>query len=106
MTSLHAGADEGVYRTRPFRYQGSRLELNAETSAGGEILVELQDDQGNPLPGYSFADCQPLVGSKIAWQVDWKGADRLEEWAGKAVRLAIRLREADLYSWKFSPAAE
>jgi hypothetical protein len=106
MTSLHAGADEGLYRTRLFRYQGSRLELNAETSAGGEILVELQDDQGAPLPGCSFADCQPLVGSKIAWQIAWKGGDRLGEWAGKPVRLAVRLREADLYSWKFSPSEE
>ncbi|MFN9551532.1 MAG: hypothetical protein ACK56Q_14745 [Pirellulaceae bacterium] len=106
MTSLHAGADEGMYRTRLFRYQGSRLELNAETSAGGEILVELQDDQGQPLPVCSFADSQPIVGSKIAWQVEWKGGVRLEQWAGKPVRMAVRLREADLYSWKFSPAEE
>ena len=93
----------GEFTTRPIRYRGRRLELNYATSGGGSVLVELQDQDGDPLEGLSLEDCTPLVGDKIDGIAKWKGGDDLSRHAGKPVRLRVRIRDAHLYAFRFVP---
>ena len=93
----------GEFTTRPIRFQGRRLELNYATSGGGSLLVELQDQDGDPLEALSLEDCAPLVGDRIDGIAKWKGGEDLSRHAGKTVRLRVRIRDAHLYAFRFVP---
>lgn len=93
----------GEFTTRPIRFQGRGLELNYATSGGGSLLVELQDQEGEPLEGLSLEDCSPLVGDKIDGIATWGRGKDLSRHAGKTVRLRVRIRDAHLYAFRFVP---
>jgi hypothetical protein len=99
--SASAPMSGGELITRPVRFQGKRLELNFATSAAGAVRVELQDADGQPLPGFALADCPPLFGDTIARAVAWKAGSDLSPHAGKAVRLRFVLQDADVYAFQF-----
>ena len=89
-------------QTKPLTFSGSQLTINYETSAAGRLRVEIQDEQGLALPGYSLDDCDPLIGDEIECTVSWqKGAD-LAALTGRPVRLSFELKDADLYSIRFA----
>ncbi len=59
--------------TKPLRFAGSRLELNMKTSGGGSVQVELQDGaSGAAFPGFSLADCVPIIVDSVNATVIWK----------------------------------
>lgn len=99
--SLHAGAEGGELITKPIRFQGSTLDLNFATSAGGSVRVELQDEAGQPIPGYSLADARELIGDQISRPARWTAGTAVESLAGKTIRLRFVLKDADLYSFRF-----
>jgi hypothetical protein len=83
------------------KFTGKRLELNFSTSAAGGVRVEIQGPDGQPIPGFSLADCPEVFGDEPARTVSWGGAD-LGKLAGQPVRLRFVMRDADLYSFQFS----
>ncbi|MCH2211102.1 MAG: hypothetical protein MK110_07355 [Fuerstiella sp.] len=99
--SVHAGADHGEMLTRPVRFDGSSLNVNYSTSAGGSLKIELQDAGGHPLPGFGLDDCQIMVGDRISQQVNWTGGD-LSGLSGTPVRLRFVMLECDVFSLKFN----
>lgn len=102
--SIHAaGKGPGELLTMLFTFQGSQLEINFATSAAGTLLVELCDERGQAIPGYSLADSEILYGNEIAHIVRWPGQKNdLRHLAGQPVRLRVRLHDADLYSFRFA----
>ncbi|MCA9209246.1 MAG: hypothetical protein KDA55_12860, partial [Planctomycetales bacterium] len=52
--SVNAPLSGGELITKPIQFTGDRLTLNFATSAAGDVLVELQDISGTPVPGYSL----------------------------------------------------
>lgn len=99
--SIHAGSKGGTMTTKPIRFAGDKLVLNYWTSAGGIIRVELLDEAGKTIPGYSAGDCQKIIGNEIRRIVSWGDKSDLSTLAGKPVRLRFRLIDADLYSLRF-----
>lgn len=99
--SIHAGANPGRMTTRPFTFTGSTLTLNLSTSAAGGARVEMQDDRGHPLPGYTFTECPPIFTDAIEHIVAWQKGSDVSVWAGRPVRLCVELQEADLYAVRF-----
>lgn len=95
---VSASAAKGELITQPITFTGSKLTLNLVS--GGESRVEVQDDAGKPLPGFTLEDCTVLKGDFIDKAVIWKGGS-LDQLTGKPVRLRFELREADLFSLKF-----
>ena len=92
----------GELLTKALLFSGQKLEVNFSTlSDRGRILVELQDTQGVPIPGFELENCDPLTGDKIRHVVTWGGRPSLPELTGKPVRLRFVMRDADLYSIKF-----
>ena len=67
--SLNAPFDGGEMTTRPFTFSGERLEINFSTSAAGSIRVEVQDDDGRPMPGHGLDECREVIGDEIARSV-------------------------------------
>jgi len=91
----------GELQTRPLRFTGERLVINFATSAAGSIRVEILDETGRPLPGYSLSESVEQIGNEIAREVSWnKGAD-LAALAGRTVRLRFVMKDAELYSIRF-----
>ena len=70
--SVNAPYKGGEMLTKPLQFKGRHLMLNFATSAAGSIRVEIQDEAGKPLPGYTAAECVELLGNRISWPVRWK----------------------------------
>lgn len=99
-TSISAPYSGGYFTTKPFIFTGSELEINYSTSAAGELKFEMQDENGIPIPGFTMEEARPVIGNEISRTVIWNG--ELNKLASKTVRLHIYMKDADLYSIKFT----
>jgi hypothetical protein len=101
--SVHAPYDVGEMITKPFKFIGRELELNYATSAAGGIGVELQDENGKPIEGFTLSDCTEIIGDEIERVVSWKRGSDVAPLVGRPVRLRFAMHDADLYSLRFRP---
>ncbi|MFM8474236.1 MAG: hypothetical protein ACKOEO_00370 [Planctomycetaceae bacterium] len=99
--SLQAKSQPGEVLTKLIRFSGQSLQLNFRTATAGSLRVELQSEDGQPLPGLSLAECEVLRGDEIAKVVTWKSGKTPASAAGQLVRLKFQLQDADVYSMKF-----
>lgn len=63
--------------------------------------MELQDRSGQPIPGFTLDDYQPIYGDHIARVVSWKAGSDVSALAGKPIRIRIEMSDADLYFLRF-----
>jgi hypothetical protein len=104
--SLHAGREpRGEFTTHPLKFTGESLILNYATSAVGSIQIEIQDENGQPLPGFALADMPELFGDELAAPATWKSGSDLSALKGRTIRLRVRMMDADLYALRFAPKA-
>ena len=100
--SAQAFVPGGELITKPVTFSGKALSLNFETGGPGEIRVEIQSEDGTPVPGYALDDCYPIFGDHIEFPVSWKGKGMdVSALAGTPVRMRFVLKDADLYSFQF-----
>jgi len=99
--SVSAPMSGGELITKLLTFKGKNLFLNFSSSAAGSIQVEVQDENGNPVPGFSLENCIPLFGDTIERSVKWENGNDLSSLEGKAVRLRFSMKDADLYSLRF-----
>jgi len=99
--SVHARQKPGELITKTLIFSGKALTLNFATSIAGSIRVELQDEGGKPIPGFSLSECDELFGDALERVVNWNGNSNVGSLVGKRVRIHMVLCEADLYSLKF-----
>jgi hypothetical protein len=104
--SVQAPLSGGELITKPLQFDGAQLEINFSTSAAGNLRVEIQDTNGNPLPGFALADCHSQYGDQLDRVVSWKQGADVGGLAGKPVRIRFELKDADLYSFGFSRESE
>jgi hypothetical protein len=95
--ALHAGPDEGAMATRPLTFKGSRLVVNYRAGEKGAVRVDVLDTDFHDLPGFTGT----LTGDNVAATVAWKEGAELSAIAGKPVRLRFRLRDAEVFSFRF-----
>jgi len=100
--SLSAPYEGGEAITKFFTFEGDQLSINYASSAAGEIRVEIQDEYGQPIPGFSTDECITIFGDEIERTVLWDGDPSLANLNGTPVRLKFHLKDADLFSIKFS----
>jgi len=93
---VHADASDGHVLTKPFCFEGERLEMNFRTSAGGQVKVSLTDAEGNVLDGFAEAI---LFGDSIDRPVNFEG--ELKTLNGKEVRMKLEMKDAEVYSFTF-----
>ncbi|MBO5822242.1 MAG: hypothetical protein J6R86_04445, partial [Lentisphaeria bacterium] len=74
------------------------------TGAFGGFKAEFRDENGVPIPGYTFEDAYEEIGDDLAMIARWKehGPD-VRPLEGKVVQLAIKAVNADIYSICFAP---
>lgn len=100
--SIHAGYKGGVLTTKFFTFSGNELEINYSTSAAGSIRIEIQNAEGNSIPGFEMEQCQEIIGNEIKRIVSWEGNTDISAISGQPILLKIYLKDADLYSFKFN----
>lgn len=98
--SLDAGQSGGRLVTRPLQFKGEKLTVNLDAPQG-ELKAELQDGAGEPIPGFSAADCLPITGDGLALSVRWRGKGSLAPLAGHTVRVHFDLTRGSLYAFGF-----
>ena len=95
--SARAAFGGGEFTTPLLRFAGDQLLLNVDTSACGELRVELLDEQGQPVPNHSLRDCDLVhTTNEISRVVKWKGESSVKALAGKPLRLHFVMRDLDL----------
>ncbi|MCC6393803.1 MAG: hypothetical protein IT167_24610 [Bryobacterales bacterium] len=99
--SADADYEGGWFLSPPLRFKGSRLELNLDTSAGGMAKVEILEESGKLIPGFTLADSDPLNGNNVRMTVSWKGRKDVSPLAGRTIRLRVRMRSAKLFALRF-----
>jgi hypothetical protein len=76
--------------------------LNYATSAAGSVQIEVQDEKGKALPGFTFQEMPELYGDEFEAAATWKAGSDLSALQGKNVRLRIKMKDADLYALRFA----
>jgi hypothetical protein len=112
--SLQAVESTGLVLTKPLTWPGGDLLLNADPRrhltahrgfCSGQVSVELRDEQNRPIPGYTWTDAVPVTGNTGnaedgSARVEWSGNRSADGLAGRRVRLAFKLNDAHLYSFR------
>jgi hypothetical protein len=87
----------------------SAITVNADARDGGEVRVELLDEAGRRVRGFSFDDAAPIRGDSLRHRVAWKNKSLSDLTAAAAAaaagayHLRIHLRRATLYAVSISP---
>ena len=92
----------GELITVPIIFRGSRLELNLDTSAGGSLKVEIQDESGHPIDGFRLEDADGLNGNSVRMPVTWNGKSDVSALSGKTVKIRFVMRDTKLYAFQFT----
>lgn len=100
-SSLSAPYAGGEMTTKPLVFKGRLLEINVQTAGVGSVRIEIQNEAGQPIPGFTLADCVPFCGDDIAHVAAWKAGSNVGQLAGKPVRLRFVMKDADVYSFRF-----
>jgi hypothetical protein len=93
----------GELTTEPMTFNGKYLFVNAEAKA---LRVELLDENGKVIRGYSKDDCIELTNLNSTKQaVAWRRKKHVGALAGKKVRAKFYVTDGDLYAFWVSPWA-
>jgi hypothetical protein len=82
-------------RTQPFFLSGARLYLDAAIQ--GRLRAELCNAFGQPLPGFTFDRCTPVIGDAESHELRWEGSD-LAEYRAYGVTLRLEWSGGMVYS--------
>jgi len=100
--SVNAPYAGGEMVTKPFVFEGERLVINFSTSAAGYVKLALLDADGMPIPGYGPDSADEIIGDDIERITTWNGESDISALAGRTVRLRAVMKDADLYSIRFT----
>jgi len=92
------GLGPGTIITRPVRFSGRHLFVNAAAPAG-ELRVEVLDEAGKTIAPYTAAACVPVRGDSTCARVAWSGAPDLSALAHRPVRFRFQLTNGALYAF-------
>jgi hypothetical protein len=91
------GASIGALTTRPVRFAGQHLFVNADTR-GTDLHVEVLDANGAVLPGFGRDTCIPVRGDGTRLAVKWR-TGALARLGNQPVRLRFVLERGLLFSF-------
>jgi hypothetical protein len=92
-----SSSEEGVILTRPFNPSNAKLAVNAIIRKS--IHAELRTDNGKPIDGFKFDDCDPVMATGFKQPITWKGK-QIADCAEPLVRVKFRLTDADLFTFQ------
>lgn len=94
--SYKAGYQPCTLLTKPFTCAAEAVSLNFRTSARGHLFLEILDESGAPIPGYSSCE---YFGDSLERFVHFE--QPLAALAGRPIRLKLTLRDGEIFSLTF-----
>ena len=88
----------GEFTTHPIHFAGTALVLNAQVATGGSLRVEVQDEAGQVLDGYSLAESAVFTGDEVYVTRPTWGTRHLAALAGRSLKLRLVLERAKLFT--------
>lgn len=103
--SMQSGKEQSYLLTEKLTFDGKYLFVNADVqNKKAELVVEVLDADGTPIPGYTKKECIALKKMDSTKQmVTWKNSKDLSALSGKTLRLKFYVTNGDLYSFWVSP---
>jgi len=103
--ALQSAGGVGYVGTRVFFLRvGPPLVVNVN-SEHGAVRAQMTDHRGDPLPGFTYDDCEPFSGDDVAWVPRWASNNTAPgRWQTSAalnntvVRLELELLNARVYA--------
>ncbi len=99
--SLDASYDGGSVTTKPLRFRGEQLRVNAKADFG-QLFAEVLDEQHNPIAGFTKQDCNAVAADGVDQPVTWQAHDDLRELKDRVIRLRFSLKNVRLYSYRIA----
>jgi hypothetical protein len=100
--SMESTGKKGRLLTRPVVFSGKHLFVNIN-NPNGELKVEILDENGKNIKGFSEADCVPASANSTIHKISWKANADLASLAGKPVRFRFHMTNGKIYSFWVSP---
>ena len=92
---------EGQLTTRPIRFSGAHLFVNAALGTG-TLRVEVLDAAGRVIEPFTRQQCRAASGDGTRQAVEW-AAGSLAQFAGQTVRFRFTMTRGRLYAFWVSP---
>jgi hypothetical protein len=89
---------DATLTTRPIRFSGSHLFVNADLTRG-DLRAEVLDVDGRVIAPFTRDNCEPLHGDGTRMAVRWRSGESLRALAGRTVRLRFYLTFGRLYAF-------
>jgi hypothetical protein len=80
---------------------GDRLIVNANASYNASVKVEVLNKNGEPMDGFSEADCDVISGDSVKHTVKWNGNADISSLKDKPIRIKFYLNQSKIYSFTF-----
>ena len=94
--------EAGAVTTRPIRFKGRYLFVNADVDHG-ELRAEILGADGKVIEPFSRSNCIPHQLDSTNAQIQWRPRDDLKELAGQAVQFRFYLTKGSIYWVWVSP---
>jgi hypothetical protein len=91
-----AGDQRGTITTPLVTFSAEKMTANVDAK-NGEVRVQVLDDSGKPIPGFTFEDCKPLSVDSVNAPVEWK--QPLTTLQGRPIKLEFSLKNAQLFAF-------
>jgi hypothetical protein len=96
----HAGTQTGTITTKPFNVKWATWPMLNIHAPKGQVKMEILAENGQPVPGCSAQDCNPLTGDHLRAQVTFNSKfQSFVRHTGK-VQFRFHLKNARLYAFK------
>lgn len=102
--SADGSTEDSHLTTVPLKFEGHRLEVNANVQPGGKLQVEILDPAGQPINGCTISE--PVTGDSLRQLVVFPELENLAEVAGQPVCLRFHLQNARLFAFAFRKTTE
>ncbi len=103
--SIDAGEDGGFMLTKPLKYPGGQLHINARTNDSGFIRVSIREGHGvrdGEWPeAWHFDQVVPFTGDSLDETIQWRHGKTLETFPSQTLRLHFWMEQAELFSFWF-----
>jgi hypothetical protein len=103
--SMEADKNEGFLLTRPLKFSGNYLFVNID-SPQGKLYIEICNEDGQPIPGFTKNDCLPISTDSTKQMVTWKNAKSLQALPVMAMRFKFYLANSKLFAFWVSKDKE
>lgn len=96
--------NSGTLTTPILKFKGDYLFVNAKVE--GSLNVEVLNEKGAVISGFSKDDCITISGDKTKTLVKWKNNDSLKSLADKKIKLKFYLENGEIFSFWISPTSD